>query len=83
MDLDHTIIGLAREFAREKHFGQRRKYTEAPYFDHCESVAGLVAIVTGDKEVVAAAYLHDVMEDCDVDYTTLLQNFGKRVADLV
>ena len=43
----------------------------------------IVAMMTEDPEVIAAAYLHDVIEDAGVRYEELEEQFGKRVADLV
>ena len=43
----------------------------------------IVAMMTDDPEVIAAAYLHDVIEDAGVRYEELEEQFGKRVADLV
>ena len=63
--------------------GQRRKYTDEPYIKHPEAVAALVAEVTDDPEVIAAAWLHDVVEDTKVTFSDLFFQFGQRVADLV
>jgi (p)ppGpp synthase/HD superfamily hydrolase len=63
--------------------GQVRKYTGEPYVTHPQEVARLVQTVTSDEEIVAAALLHDVVEDTDVDLQTIRAFFGERVASLV
>lgn len=61
----NDLIARARQFATEAHerIDQRRKYTNQPYQEHLKSVAGLVAGVTDDPEVIAVAWLHDTLED--------------------
>ena len=78
-----ALIERARAFAREKHASHFRKYTNLPYYTHLENVADLVASVTSDEEVIAAALLHDSLEDTDVTFSELVLHFGNRVADLV
>jgi GTP pyrophosphokinase len=70
-------------FAKKAHKGQKRKFSGAPYFIHPESVANLVKKYTKDDTLVAAAYLHDIIEDTDSTYEDLEYSFGKAVADLV
>ena len=79
---------LAWEFAREKHKDQIRKFIELPYFDaHVQKVNGIVKQYTTDEDILCAAILHDVIEDCYdekwVGYRDIRASFGKRVADLV
>lgn len=77
----------AMMFARTVHRSQRRKYTNAPYFDHLAEVAGIVATVAkDDKEIsadviVASAWLHDCMEDQDVSPQHLKDFFGSDVME--
>lgn len=73
----------AVEFAKNAHGNQVRKYTDTPYIFHTISVANIVSSVTKDKEVIAAAVLHDVIEDTGATYTHLCHRFGHRVANLV
>ena len=54
-----------------------------PYYTHLENVADLVASVTSDEEVIAAALLHDVLEDTTTVHSELTEHFGLQVADLV
>jgi len=70
-------------FAMEAHAGQTRKYTGEPYHKHPFAVAMLVAGVTNDDNMVAAALLHDVLEDTLATYDELVNAFGIDVADLV
>lgn len=77
------IVTLAKEFATNKHFGQKRKYYEADYIVHPRRVAIIVTTVGMPNHVIAAAWLHDTIEDTNTTYEDLYQIFGKRVADLV
>ena len=62
--LDSPLIRSARELAREAHAGQLRKAGGIPYFVHLERVAQLLEVHGYDDEVtIAAAYLHDLLED--------------------
>ena len=66
----------------------RRKYTDEPYHVHPERVAKLVAMVTSDAEVIAAAWLHDVLEDVspknpNFNEDAIRQLLGDRVLQLV
>lgn len=77
----------AMMFAREVHAGQKRKYTGNPYTDHLAEVAGIVAAVAGSQgdaamaeQMVAVAWLHDAVEDCDVSLEQIEQHFGFMVA---
>lgn len=74
----------AAHFAMNAHAGQVRKYTGVPYFLHCARVAGAVASqFWATEDAVAAAYLHDVLEDTDRDEQLLRQSFGDTVAGYV
>ena len=63
--------------------GQRRKYTNEPYFFHPADVAGIVKSVGGTPGMIAAAYLHDCVEDTQVDMWTIDRMFGHYIGDLV
>ena len=77
------MIQKAAEFAAKVHAGVFRKGSRLPYIVHPTEVALIVTMMTSDPEVIAAAYLHDVIEDAGVSYEELKNLFGKRVADLV
>ena len=78
-----SIIHKALDFAAMAHKGQTRKYTGEPYIVHPCAVAGLVRSVTTCNEAVAAALLHDVVEDCGVSLGYLAEEFGVEVAAMV
>ena len=73
----------AIEFATRAHSGAIRKGTNIPYVVHPIEASVIVRSLTEDLEVVAAAVLHDVIEDTSYTYEDLEGRFGKRVADLV
>jgi (p)ppGpp synthase/HD superfamily hydrolase len=60
-----AFVERAQKFAHEAHdsIGQKRKYTGVPYWKHTDDVAAIVSIVTDAPYVIAAAHLHDVLED--------------------
>ncbi len=72
-------------FASQKHAGQTRKKTQAPYISHLLIVAGLVLEAGGDEDLAIAALLHDVVEDCGGApmLKEIRRRFGKRVAHVV
>jgi len=72
----------AYAFAEAAHRGQRRKDDRA-FIAHPVRVARLLAARGYDEEVVAAALLHDVVEDTAVTLSEVREQFGDRVADLV
>lgn len=78
-----TLVTQAAIFAAQAHDGMLRKGSKIPYIAHPMEAAAIAATVTDDPHVLAAALLHDVMEDCGVMYEELLARFGRRVADLV
>lgn len=75
----------AREFATEAHsaIDHRRKYTNQPYIEHPLAVAELVRSVPHTEEMIAAALLHDVVEDTPVMIDEIREEFGSQVAELV
>ncbi len=77
------LVSEAIIFSVKCHDGMRRKNSETPYILHPMEAAAIVASMTSDQEVIAAAVLHDVVEDADVALDELTQRFGKRVSELV
>lgn len=77
------MISLAYKFATKCHTGQVRMYTYEPYITHPIAVAKMVSTVTQDPDMICAALLHDVVEDCDVTNDEICHKFGYRVAQLV
>ena len=78
-----TLVSEAMLFAARAHDGMLRKGTNIPYIVHPAEVAAIAATMTEEVEVLAAALLHDVMEDCGVTEAELAGRFGARVAQLV
>ncbi len=70
-------------FAVEAHCGQVRKGETVPYIVHPMEVAAICATITADPEVLAAAVLHDTVEDTDTTPEEIERRFGRRVAALV
>lgn len=77
------MIQKAADFAARVHEGALRKGSKMPYIIHPKEVAMIVAVMTKKPEVIAAAYLHDVIEDAGVTYQELMTEFGACVAELV
>lgn len=79
------IVEDAKAFAAEAHanVGQLRKYTNDPYIVHPAEAVQIVSTVPHTDAMLAAAWLHDVVEDTDVTIETVREKFGGKVADLV
>lgn len=80
------LIEKARVFATAAHAAaaQLRKYTNEPYIVHPAEVAGIIDNLEGATEaMVAAAWLHDVVEDTGVTIEVIRTEFGTEVAELV
>jgi len=75
----------AASFAARMHAGQLRHDGQTPYFAHPVRVAMTLRDLFGcdDEDAIAAALLHDVIEDTGADYDDLLERFGVVVADAV
>lgn len=73
----------ALQFATEAHGEQKRKYHNEAYIEHPKRVAQLVRTVAHTKEMLCAAYLHDVVEDTPVSLEEIREKFGDEVAKLV
>ena len=61
----------------------RRKKSDAPYILHPMEAAVIVGTMTDDQNVIAAAALHDVVEDAKITIQEIEEKFGKRVRELV
>ena len=81
--MEHELVNKARTFAAMAHAGVVRKWTGEPYVEHCGRVAGRIAALGLPAEVVAAAWLHDVVEDTPISVARLNAEFGPVVASLV
>ncbi len=78
-----TLFESALRFAVAAHDGQTRKNGRMPYILHPAEVAVIASTMTSDEEVLAAAVLHDTVEDAGVTLQELREMFGDRVARLV
>ena len=87
MQLDgFDVVRKAQVYAMAAHaaVGQKRKYTNEPYIVHPAEVAKIVAGVPGaTPDMVAAAWLHDVVEDTGCTFTDIHMAFGIDIATLV
>lgn len=79
---DNSLICRAFEFAYQLHDGQYRKSGE-PYICHPVAVAGLLRDLGGTGAMIAAGFLHDVVEDTEITIEEIEQRFGPEVRRLV
>ena len=79
------VIKRAEHFARSAHASvdHRRKHTGEPYIMHPEAVAKMVEEHGGDANMIAAAWLHDVVEDTPITSAEIVAEFGDDIAKLV
>lgn len=80
---DIELLEKAQRWAVDGHRGVNRKFSELPYIVHPEAVAQIIAEITDDPEVIAAAWLHDIEEDTDKTIEDIREAFTDRVAELV
>jgi (p)ppGpp synthase/HD superfamily hydrolase len=80
-----NIVERARVFATAAHaaVGQKRKYTGEDYIVHPTEVAEIVKSIGGTDVQIAAALLHDVLEDTKVTEAQMREVMGDRVTDMV
>ena len=77
------VVREAYELLTAKHAGQRQKVNGRPYVEHPVAVAADVAAAGFDADLVAAALLHDIVEDSDLSVADVRDIFGERIAALV
>ncbi len=78
------LVHKASEFAAKMHEGQYRKYPKnTPYFSHLACVSLMLQKAGYDDDVIAAGFLHDVLEDTKCTEKQLRQEFGDKITDLV
>ena len=77
------LVSQAIAFAVKAHDGMRRKKSEAPYILHPMEAAVIVGTMTDDQHLIAAAALHDVVEDAGITIEEIGEKFGARVKELV
>ena len=81
--LDTELLDRAIIFAVKAHAGTERRGKGFPYIVHPMEAMEIVSTMTADQELLAAAALHDTVEDTDVTVEQLREEFGDRIADLV
>ena len=81
--LDTTLLDRAIIFAVRAHAGTERRGKGFPYIVHPMEAVEIVATMTPDQELLAAAALHDTVEDTDVTIEQIRTEFGERVASFV
>ena len=79
---DRQLIKNAFQFAYDLHGDQKRKSGE-PYICHPVAVAGLLRDLGGGAEMIAAGFLHDVVEDTEITIDEIGSRFGQETAHLV
>jgi (p)ppGpp synthase/HD superfamily hydrolase len=81
--INEDLLNKAYMYASKMHEGQKRD-SGKDYMWHITQVVNILKLVTNDPEIIAAAYLHDVLEDCPlITKDDLASEFGERVANLV
>lgn len=81
--LDTDLLDRAIIFAVRAHAGTERRGKGFPYIVHPLEAVEIVATITPDQELLAAAALHDTVEDTDVTIEQIREEFGERIAELV
>lgn len=81
--LDTELLDRAIIFAVKAHHNTERRGKGFPYIVHPLEAMEIVATITPDQELLAAAALHDVIEDTEVTVDELREMFGERIAYLV
>ena len=81
--MDTSILDRAIVFAVNAHQGTERRGKGFPYIVHPMEAVEIVATMTTDQELLAAAVLHDTVEDTNVTLDDIRREFGERVAKLV
>ena len=82
-NIDTSLLDRAIVFAVNAHKDVERKGKGFPYIVHPLEAVSIVATMSSDQELLAAAVLHDVIEDTPTTFEDLKQEFGERVARLV
>ena len=81
--LDTDLLDRAIVFAVQAHHNTERRGKGFPYIVHPMEAVEIVATITPDQELLAAAALHDTIEDTNVTVHDIRREFGDRVAELV
>lgn len=81
--LDTNLLDRAIMFAVKAHSGTERRGKGFPYIVHPMEAVEIVATMTSDQELLAAAALHDTVEDTSVTIDQIRKEFGERIASIV
>lgn len=81
--IDSSILDKALVFAIQAHANTARRAKNFPYIVHPLEAVSIVATMTDDQDLLAAAALHDTVEDTEVTIEEIRSVFGQRIADLV
>ncbi len=81
--LDTELLDRAIVYAVNAHAGTERRGKGFPYIVHPMEAVAIAATMTSDQELLAAAALHDTVEDTEVTLDDIRREFGERVASLV
>ena len=81
--MDSSLLDKAIVFAVKAHANSERRGKGFPYIVHPMEAVEIVATITPDQELLAAAALHDTVEDTDVTVEEIRAEFGDRVARIV
>ena len=81
--LDTALLDRAIIFAVNAHAGTERRGKGFPYIVHPMEAVEIVATMTSDQELLAAAALHDTVEDTEVTVEQIREEFGERIASIV
>ena len=81
--VDTALLDRAIIFAVRAHAGTERRGKGFPYIVHPMEAVSIAATITSDQEILAAAALHDTVEDTDVTVDQIRSEFGERIASLV
>lgn len=79
------IVEKAKRFARQKHseINHLRRYTDLPYITHPAVVVSILKTIHHTDDMLAAAWLHDTVEDTDTTLDEIYLNFNDEIGDLV
>ena len=81
--LNTDLLDRAIVFAVKAHHNTERRGKGFPYIVHPMEAVEIVSTITSDQDLLAAAALHDTIEDTDVTVEDIRREFGDRIADLV
>lgn len=81
--IDSSLLDKAIIFAVKAHTNTERRGKGFPYIVHPMEAVEIVSTITADQELLAAAALHDVVEDTEVTVEEICKRFGERIAHIV